>query len=140
MCALQIKGKKTRSKFFVSSKMHPLPAASIGQVHVGYLRGRKVAIKVQRPSVDTDFAGDIRLMMATIQLIKRLHLRFVYWMIEPVSEFVGWTKEELDYRYEARYMEQLCRNSRDNLHEFFPNIRRHTTLVSDWSSDVCSSD
>ena len=118
---------KTPSEIFNSFEMQPLATASIGQVHVGYLRGRKVAIKVQRPSVDTDFAGDIRLMMATIQLIKRLHLRFVYWMIEPVSEFVGWTKEELDYRYEARYMEQLCRNSRDNLHERVPEVMREYT-------------
>ena len=118
---------KTPSEIFDSFEMQPLATASIGQVHVGYLRGRKVAIKVQRPSVDTDFAGDIRLMMATIQLIKRLHLRFVYWMIEPVSEFVGWTKEELDYRYEARYMEQLCRNSRDNLHERVPEVMREYT-------------
>ncbi len=118
---------KTPSEIFDSFEMQPLATASIGQVHVGYLRGRKVAIKVQRPSVDTDFAGDIRLMMATIQLIKRLRLRFVYWMIEPVSEFVGWTKEELDYRYEARYMEQLCRNSRDNLHERVPEVMREYT-------------
>src|SRR5258706_102821 len=26
------------------------------------------------------------------------------------------------------------------LFSFFPSIRRHTRLVSDWSSDVCSSD
>jgi len=56
---------KTPSEIFDSFEMQPLATASIGQVHVGYLRGRKVAIKVQRPSVDTDFAGDIRLMMAT---------------------------------------------------------------------------
>lgn len=127
---------KTPSEIFDSFEMQPIATASIGQVHVGYLRGRKVAIKVQRPSVDTDFAGDIRLMMVTIQLIKRLRLRFVYWMIEPVSEFVGWTREELDYRYEARYMEQLRCNSRDNLHERVPEvIREYTTrriLVSEF--------
>ena len=119
---------KTPSAIFDSFEMQPLATASIGQVHVGYLGGRKVAIKVQRPSVDTDFAGDIRLMLATINLIKRLRLRFIYWMIEPISEFVGWTKEELDYRCEARYMEQLRRNARNNLHERVPEvIRAYTT-------------
>lgn len=91
-------------------------------MHVGYLSGRKVAIKVQRPSVDTDFAGDIRLMVATIHLIKRLHLRFIYWMIEPISEFVAWTREELDYRCEARYMEKLGRHAQDNVHERVPEV------------------
>jgi predicted unusual protein kinase regulating ubiquinone biosynthesis (AarF/ABC1/UbiB family) len=127
---------KTPSQIFDSFEMQPLATASIGQVHVGYLRKRKVAIKVQRPSVDTDFAGDIRLMMATIQLIKRLRLRFVYWMIEPISEFVGWTKEELDYRCEARYMEKLGRHARNNVHERVPEvIREYTTrriLVSEF--------
>jgi predicted unusual protein kinase regulating ubiquinone biosynthesis (AarF/ABC1/UbiB family) len=119
---------KTPSEIFDSFERQPLATASIGQVHVGYLRGRKVAIKVQRPSVDTDFAGDIRLMVAMMRLIKRLRLRFVYWMIEPISEFVAWTREELDYRYEARYMEQLRRNAQNNFHERVPEvIREYTT-------------
>jgi len=113
---------KTPVEIFDSFEPLPLATASIGQVHVGHLGGRKVAIKVQRPSVDTDFAGDIRLMMAAIHLIKRLRLRFIYWMIEPISEFVGWTREELDYRCEARYMEKLGRHARNNAHERVPEV------------------
>jgi ubiquinone biosynthesis protein len=113
---------KTPTEIFDSVDTQPLATASIGQVHVGSLRGRKVAIKVQRPSVATDFAGDIRLMLAMLRLIKLLRLRSIYWMIEPISEFVAWTREELDYRYEARYMEQLRRNARDNLNECVPEV------------------
>src|SRR2546421_3167635 len=82
------------SKMFDAFERAPLATASIGQVHVGYLDGRKLAIKVQRPSVEVDFAGDIRLMSATIRLIKRLRLRWLYWVIEPTSEFLAWTREE----------------------------------------------
>jgi predicted unusual protein kinase regulating ubiquinone biosynthesis (AarF/ABC1/UbiB family) len=89
---------------------------------VGYLYGRKVAIKVQRPSVDTDFSADIRLMVATIRAIKSLRLRFVYWMIEPMSEFVAWTREELDYRSEARYIRKLGIHARNNPHERVPEV------------------
>ena len=113
---------KTPAEIFDSFESQPLATASIGQVHIARLRGLKVAVKVQRPSVETDFAGDIRLMVATINFIKRLRLSFVYWMIEPMSEFVAWTREELDYRCEARYMEQLRRNARDNLHESVPEV------------------
>jgi ubiquinone biosynthesis protein len=113
---------KTPAEIFDYLETQPLATASIGQVHVGSLGGRKVAVKVQRPSVETDFAGDIRLMIAAIALIKRLRLRFIYWMIEPMSEFVGWTKEELDYRCEARYMQQLHRNARNNLNERVPEV------------------
>ena len=113
---------KTPSEVFDYLEREPLATASIGQVHVGYLNGRKVAVKVQRPNVETDFAGDIRLMVATINLIKRLRLKFIYWMIEPISEFVAWTKEELDYRSEARYMDQLRRNALTNLQERVPEV------------------
>lgn len=113
---------KSPSEIFDSFEPVPLATASIGQVHVGYLSGRKVAVKVQRPSVHTDFAHDIGLMLTVVQLIKFLRLRFIYWMIEPISEFVGWTKEELDYRCEARYMEKLRRHARSNPHERVPEV------------------
>jgi ubiquinone biosynthesis protein len=109
-------------EIFDSFEPEPVATASIGQVHVAYLDGRKVAVKVQRPNVETDFAGDIRLMAAAITLIKRLHLRSLYWMLEPTGEFLTWTHEELDYRYEARYMERLRRNAAKNPHERVPEV------------------
>ncbi|MCA1635107.1 MAG: hypothetical protein LC802_15805, partial [Acidobacteria bacterium] len=124
------------SEIFDSFEARPLATASIGQVHVGYLGGRKVAVKVQRPNVEVDFAGDIRLMSATIRVIKALRLRFVYWMLEPVGEFLTWTHEELDYRYEARYMDRLRRNARDNAQERVPEVlwqfTTRRTLVSEF--------
>jgi ubiquinone biosynthesis protein len=100
----------------------PIATASIGQVYVAYLGGRKVAVKVQRPSVQTDFAGDIRLMAVAIRLINTLRFKRLYWMIEPMSEFVAWTREELDYRCEARYIEQIHRHSKDNAKESVPIV------------------
>ncbi|HEX8634189.1 MAG TPA: AarF/UbiB family protein [Pyrinomonadaceae bacterium] len=124
------------SEMFESFEVEPLATASIGQVHIGRLGGRKLAVKVQRPNVQIDFAGDIRLMAATIRIIKTLRLRFVYWMVEPMSEFLTWTHEELDYRYEARYMERLRRNARDNAHERIPEVlwqfTTRRTLVSEF--------
>lgn len=113
---------KTPAEIFESFDDRPLAAASIGQVHLAMLRGRKVAVKVQRATVNAEFAGDIRISVAAIKLIKQLHLRFLYWLLEPMTELVAWTKEELDYRCEARYMEQLRRNARNNFHECVPEV------------------
>ena len=113
---------KTPVEIFDSFEPQPIATASIGQVHVAYLNGRKVAVKVQRPNVETDFAGDIRLMAAAMTVIKRLYLRSLYWMLEPTGEFLRWTHEELDYRYEARYMERLRRNASKNPHERVPEV------------------
>ena len=118
---------KTPLEIFDSFEPVPIATASIGQVHVAHLDGRKVAVKVQRPSVETDFVGDIRLMAAVLTIIERLHLRSLYWMLEPGGEFLRWTREELDYRYEARYMERLRRNASRNPHERVPEVFWHYT-------------
>lgn len=113
---------KPPEEIFDSIEREPIATASIGQVHVAWIGGRKLAVKVQRPAVEIDFAGDIRLMVATIGLVRRLRLTRLYWTIEPMSEFVAWTREELDYRNEARYMERLRENARDNPGEHVPAV------------------
>ncbi|HEX7182756.1 MAG TPA: AarF/UbiB family protein [Thermoanaerobaculia bacterium] len=113
---------KAPEEIFDSIEREPIATASIGQVHVARLDGRKLAVKVQRPTVKTDFAGDIRLMSSALRMIRVLHLKPLYWLIEPLSEFVAWTAEELDYCKEARYMEQLHINARDNRAERVPEV------------------
>jgi predicted unusual protein kinase regulating ubiquinone biosynthesis (AarF/ABC1/UbiB family) len=88
---------KRPEELFDSFDVKALATASIGQIHVAYLNRRKVAVKVPRPTVDIDFKGDIRLMSAMIRLIRLVRLKWLYWTIEPMSEFMAWTREELDY-------------------------------------------
>lgn len=97
-------------------------AASIGQVHRATLGGRLLAVKVQRPTVESDFAGDIRLMTMAVRSIRRLRVTPLDWLVEPLSEFIAWTREELDYRIEARYMDRLRRNAADNRAERVPEV------------------
>jgi ubiquinone biosynthesis protein len=110
------------SDIFDTFDERPIATASIGQVHTATLNGQRLVVKVQRPNVDTDFMGDIRLMGVAIRLIKRLRWTALYWLIEPISEFVNWTQEELDYRHEARYMDQLRRNATENPDERVPVV------------------
>lgn len=113
---------RTPEQVFDAFDPEPLATASVGQVHVAVLGGRKVAVKVQRPNVDADFAGDMRLMGVAIRLIRRFELRAFYWSLEPMNEFVSWTREELEYRREARYADRLRRNAADNPHERVPVV------------------
>src|SRR5439155_11053274 len=78
------------AELFDTFDAKPLATASVGQVHVATLRGRRVAVKVRRPSVEAEFGGDIRLMAAALGLIRRLRLRRLAWVIEPISEFIAW--------------------------------------------------
>jgi predicted unusual protein kinase regulating ubiquinone biosynthesis (AarF/ABC1/UbiB family) len=110
------------AELFDAFDPEPLATASIGQVHVAVLGGRRVAVKVQRPSVDVDFMGDIRLMSFAMRLIRRLEIKSLFWTLEPMGEFVAWTREELDYRREARYAERLRRNAEGNACERVPEV------------------
>jgi predicted unusual protein kinase regulating ubiquinone biosynthesis (AarF/ABC1/UbiB family) len=110
------------AELFDAFDPEPLATASIGQVHVAVLGGRRVAVKVQRPSVDVDFMGDIRLMSFAMRLIRRFEIKSLFWTLEPMGEFVAWTREELDYRREARYAERLRRNAEGNACERVPEV------------------
>ncbi len=113
---------QTPDEIFDRFDPEPLATASIGQVHTAFLNGRKVAVKIQRPSVDVDFMGDIRLMSLAMRVIRRLEIKSLYWVLEPTGEFVAWTREELDYRREARYADRLRRNAVANPFERVPEI------------------
>lgn len=119
---------KPLEQVFDSFDREPIATASVGQVHAAYFEGVKVAVKVQRPAVEFEFGSDIRLMVVMIALIRRLRLKFFYWLIEPTTEFIAWTREELDYRYEARYSEQMRRNAAFNPVQTVPPVYgRYTT-------------
>jgi ubiquinone biosynthesis protein len=105
----------------------PLASGSIGQVHIGHLDGRKVAVKVQRPDTLLGFHRDIRMMKAFAWLIRCSHFKLLYWMIPPFEEFAEWTVEELDFRMEARYMRQLRFHAQDCPRQYVPEVMHYAT-------------
>jgi predicted unusual protein kinase regulating ubiquinone biosynthesis (AarF/ABC1/UbiB family) len=101
----------------------PIAAASIGQVHRAELPdGTVVAVKVQRPGVRELIGADLRLMRALAALfdlgspLGRTRAR------ELVREFARWTREELDYRLEARHVSVLRRNAEEDPYERNPQV------------------
>ncbi len=114
-------GKPTQDLFEELSP-EPLATASIGQVHIGVVHGTKVAVKVQRPRAPQEFEQDIQLMETCIRWIRILRLRPLAWLIEPTSEFVRWTREELDFRFEARYARALFEQARSNEAQGVPRV------------------
>jgi ubiquinone biosynthesis protein len=114
--------ERTPQQIFDSFDRNPIATGSIGQVHLATIGNQKVAVKVRRPSVLTDFAADVGLMMAAVKFVTALHLKPLYWIIAPTTEFVAWTKEEMDYRCEARYMDLIAKNATNNPHEAVPKV------------------
>ena len=100
----------------------PLASGSIGQVHVAWHGGRKLAVKVQRPDAQSSFERDVKLMTLTVRLVRALRLRALSFLIDPLSEFAEWTRDELDFRREARYMRLLRRNSKGSESQYVPFV------------------
>jgi ubiquinone biosynthesis protein len=112
----------TPDELFDRFARRPLATASIGQVHRAALAGRDLAVKVQRPAVESEFRSDLRLLRMGMRLIAVWRLRRFEWLLDPLTEFVAWTREELDYRYEAHYAECLRANAADNPAERVPAL------------------
>ena len=127
-------------ELFDSFDARPLATASVGQVYRATVGGSAVAVKVQRPDVEIEFRNDVRLMVAVGALIRTARVRSWQWLVEPMGEFVAWSREELDYRYEARYATALRRNAASNPLQHVPRVHdRFTTrrtLVADFVDGV----
>ena len=95
---------------FASFDETPVGAASIAQVHRAVTTdGRPVAVKIQRPGVEEDFARAIETYeWAAAQIepmggeIARLQPRLV------IATFKRWTARELDFRREAASASELA--------------------------------
>jgi ubiquinone biosynthesis protein len=109
-------------QIFSSFDLVPIATGSIGQVHVAMLGKQKVAVKVRRPTITRDFAADIVSMKIAAGLVKLLHIKWFYWVVAPIEEFIAWTQEELDFRREAHYIDELGHNARDNRFEKVPAV------------------
>jgi ubiquinone biosynthesis protein len=113
---------ETPSVIFDSFNEAPIASASVAQVHVARLDGRKLAVKVQRPRARREFGGDVLLMGAVASWIRRFGLKRLFWLALALEEFIAWTAEELDFRAEARFMDRLAANSRDRERERVPDV------------------
>jgi ubiquinone biosynthesis protein len=115
------------TEIFDSFESQPIASASIGQVHAASLDGQRLAVKVRRPTVQRDFETDLAVMRAVSKVIRGFKLRRLDWLAKASEEFIGWTREELDYRFEARHMEALGYNARDSSSEIVPKLYRELT-------------
>ncbi|MEK7954457.1 ABC1 kinase family protein [Luteolibacter soli] len=100
------------SKAFGEFDEKPLAAASLGQVHVGMLRGgRRVAVKVQRPEIRKEITADLD-SLEEVAAFLDAHTDFgrKYELARLVGQFRTSLFHELDYLREAANLEELRRN------------------------------
>ncbi len=108
--------KKPLKEVFKSFDARPVAAASVGQVYRAVLKdGRVVAVKVQRPNIEETFKIDIGLLH---YLAERAEEHFPelerYYIKDLVGEFEMYTERELNYKIEAKNIEDFYNSFKDN--------------------------
>jgi predicted unusual protein kinase regulating ubiquinone biosynthesis (AarF/ABC1/UbiB family) len=89
----------------------PVAAGSIAQTHRATLvDGREVALKVQRPGIDSTIIQDIALIQGIADLAARTDFGQTYDIKSIAEEFTKALEAELDFTREAGYTDQLRRN------------------------------
>jgi aarF domain-containing kinase len=106
---------KRPEEIFASLDDTPLASASIAQVHCGVLRdGTQVVLKVQRPNLHAVVAADLRVLRVLARLIELLPLAENARPVAVVEDFALNLAEELDFRNEAKNLDQFNQIMREH--------------------------
>lgn len=109
---------------FASFDKVPVAAASLAQVHRAFLKdGAEVAVKVQRPGIQTIIAQDIHILHFLARAVERFlpELR-IYRPTKIIQEFADWTLRELDFRAEGHNAERFRYIFRENHDISIPKV------------------
>jgi len=97
------------SDVFERLEQAPVASASIGQVHLGVLRGgQRVAVKVRRPNIEQTVETDLQILSFAAREAER-HIKGLrtYRVSEWVDEFARTLKAELNFRTEGHNTDRL---------------------------------
>ena len=97
------------SQHFLSFSTHPLAAASLGQVYEAILHsGEHVAVKIQRPHIESIVTADLRALSIVVRITTRLtHFGKAFDLHTVLREFRKSVQEELDYGQELTNTEAI---------------------------------
>lgn len=132
-------------RFFDYFDEAPVAAASIGQVHRAHLRQENVwvAVKVQRPYVESTFRHDLQMIESIAWVLKMLSiLPFMNWD-EGILELRQILHEEIDYRFEASATRRVRKTLRKHdiyVPKVFSNYLTRRVLVTEFIPAVLMAD
>ena len=104
-------------------------SASIAQVYAATYYGKKVAIKIKRPGVDTLFSEDITIMKYLATKIKQHYPNLFVDPEDIISAFEEYTKKELDLRHEAANIKRFRKNFKNSKNIIIPKVYYSTQKI-----------
>jgi aarF domain-containing kinase len=106
---------KPLEEVFLSLDEEPLASASIAQVHCAVLRdGTNVVLKVQRPKLHAVVAADLRVLRVMARMLELFPLTETARPVGVVEDFAANLAEELDFRNEAKNLDQFNQIMREH--------------------------
>lgn len=106
----------------------PLASASIGQVHVATLEGRKVVVKVQHPHARTLMMDDFWSLKVLTRIIGWLEPEYAFMEI-LMNEWAQEAVKELDFLFEAEHLREASQAIRNWLPDKSTVIRSNVDNV-----------
>ncbi len=124
---------KSPSELFDSFDLKSTNAASIGQVHKAFLKGKKLAVKIQYPGVGESISSDLKLVKPiAFRLLGMNEKELDIYMKEVESKML----EETDYELEVRRSIEFSEACKDlpNLvfPQYYPEYSRKRIITMDW--------
>lgn len=116
----------------------PVASGSIAQVYRAKLKnsGEEVAVKIQRPGVREAFEADFILVSFLGGIIDFFGLASPSKAYEIVSEFISWTRKELDFHYESKNASIIYEHSKTHkktvIPKQYPNLSTSCVLVQEF--------
>lgn len=124
---------KNPNQIFDSFSIKAVNAASIGQVHLAELDGKKLAVKIQYPGVAESVKSDLRMVKPMASRLFNINTQELEQYIVEVEEKL---LEETDYILELKRSMELSKASNHLPNIVFPNyypeLSCEKILVMDW--------
>lgn len=108
---------------FARFEPEPLASASIGQVHRASLHdGSPVAVKVQHPDIEHKLEVDLDIVLGLAQWAEKVPELSDYRPHAVAAEFQRTIRRELDFRREARHIQEFARQFAGNPAVHIPRV------------------
>lgn len=108
---------------FAQFQPEPLASASIGQVHRARLHdGSPVAVKVQHPDIERKLEVDLDIVLGLAQWAEKVPELSDYRPHAIAAEFQRTLRRELDFRREARHIQEFARQFAGNPAVHIPRV------------------
>jgi len=133
------------NELFESFDDTPLGAASLAQVHRATLRGKQVALKVQRPNIAEVIEVDMDILRSLAHLAERYsHSVYLFNALGLVEEFAQQIRKELDFRMEVNNMRRFAQNfagdATIHIPEVYPELCTQRVITMEYLDGISISD